>query len=296
MVMSRLLPGVVLVTLVAVGWAASQRAAGPAEAGGSATVSVVPAAINADRAVTFQVDVAVADVTNLGAYVAELTYDPAVITPIIFANQGFLESTGRDPICLTSPKTSGLVRIACVSLGGEPGPSGSGLLASFIFATKCAGGTTDLTLTPDLADPGGFPIAFQSEDGSVSLSEEPCTSEPDGDLDGCTDAAEGGLNMATGGMRNDENFWDFFDTPDGSNDRDQSVAGTDFFRILQRFGATTDGTLDPLSMPPAAPAYHTAFDRGASSGPNAWNLTAADGSIAGTDFFAILAQFGHSCA
>jgi hypothetical protein len=27
-----------------------------------------------------------------------------------------------------------------------------------------------------------------------------------------------------------------------------------------------------------------------------WNLTAADGSIAGTDFFAMLAQFGHSCA
>jgi hypothetical protein len=31
-------------------------------------------------------------------------------------------------------------------------------------------------------------------------------------------------------------------------------------------------------------------------GPNAWNLTAADGTIAGTDFFAVLAQFGHSCA
>jgi hypothetical protein len=91
------------------------------------------------------------------------------------------------------------------------------------------------------------------------------------------------------------NFWDFFDTPDSSNVRDKSIAGTDFFNVLARFGATGSASIDPLSMPPAAPAYHTAFDRGASSGPNSWNLTAADGSIAGTDFFAVLAQFGHSC-
>lgn len=51
-----------------------------------------------------------------------------------------------------------------------------------------------------------------------------------------------------------------------------------------------------VSAPPPAPAYHTSFDRGPSSGPNAWNLTAANGSIAGTDLFAILEQFGHSCA
>jgi hypothetical protein len=98
-----------------------------------------------------------------------------------------------------------------------------------------------------------------------------------------------------GGLRNDENFWDFFDTPDGSNIRDRAVTGTDFFRILQRFGASSDGSLDPLSAPPPAPAYHLAFDRGTSSGPNPWNLTAADGAITGQDFFAVLAQFGHDC-
>ena len=92
------------------------------------------------------------------------------------------------------------------------------------------------------------------------------------------------------------NFWDCSDTPDSSNIRDKSVAGIDFFRILARFGAFGDPQIDPVSAPPPAPAYHTAFDRGASSGPNAWNLTAADGAIAGTEFFAVLAQFGHSCA
>jgi alpha-tubulin suppressor-like RCC1 family protein len=118
----------------------------------------------------------------------------------------------------------------------------------------------------------------------------------DSDSDGCLDKREVGNVPALGGQRHPLNFWDFFDTPDTSNIRDEAVAGTDFFRILARFGAAGDNQIDPLSMPPPAPAYHTAFDRGASSGPNPWNLTAADGSIAGTDFFAVLAQFGHSCA
>ena len=65
--------------------------------------------------------------------------------------------------------------------------------------------------------------------------------------------------------------------------------------LLQRFGATGDPGGDPLTTPPAAPAYHTAFDRGAASG-DPWDLTPANGAIASTDFFAMLIQFGHDCA
>jgi hypothetical protein len=122
---------------------------------------------------------------------------------------------------------------------------------------------------------------------------------PDSDNDGCVDGEETPLDSGTemfGGRRDPLHFWDFFDTPDTSNVRDKAVAGTDFFRILSRFGATGSTGIDPLSAPPPPPAYHTAFDRGLSSGPNAWSLMAADGSVAGTDFFSILAQFGHSCA
>jgi hypothetical protein len=91
------------------------------------------------------------------------------------------------------------------------------------------------------------------------------------------------------------NFWDFFDTPDGSNVRDKVITGLDYMRVVARLGATGSPSINPLSPPPPAPAYHTAFDRGPSSGPNAWNLTPANGSIAGTDLFAILNQFGHDC-
>jgi hypothetical protein len=119
--------------------------------------------------------------------------------------------------------------------------------------------------------------------------------DADDDNDGCTDTQEQGGDKALGGQRNPHSVWDFFDTPDGANVRDLAVAGTDFFRVLGRFGATgTPG--DPLSAPPAAPAYHSAFDRSpAMGGPHPWSLGAADGAITGQDFFAILGQFGDNC-
>jgi hypothetical protein len=117
----------------------------------------------------------------------------------------------------------------------------------------------------------------------------------DSDLDGCMDPIESGPFPAQGGERDHLNFWDLYDTPNALNVRDNAVAAADAFRVLQRFGATGDPMIDPFTAPPAAPAYHTAFDRGPSSGPNPWNLTAANGSIASTDFFAALAQFGHGC-
>jgi hypothetical protein len=122
--------------------------------------------------------------------------------------------------------------------------------------------------------------------------------DSDDDNDGCPDAREVSGTESSGGLRNPHVFWDFFDTPDpDTNDRDQAVAGTDFFRVLARFGSTGSTAIDPLSMPPPPPAYHTAYDRGPPApGQQVWDLTSPNGSIAGTDFFSILAQFGHNCA
>jgi hypothetical protein len=117
----------------------------------------------------------------------------------------------------------------------------------------------------------------------------------DTDQDGCLGAQELGPDEGSGGRRDPDSFWDFFDTPDPTNTRDKAIAGTDFFRVIGRFGSTGSTGIDPLSQPPAPPAYHTAFDRGPSAGPNSWNLTPADGAVSGTDFFAIISQFTHSC-
>jgi hypothetical protein len=46
----------------------------------------------------------------------------------------------------------------------------------------------------------------------------------------------------------------------------------------------------------ALAAAVAAFDRSpASAGMDAWDLGPPNGAVSGTDFFAMLAQFGHGC-
>jgi hypothetical protein len=92
-------------------------------------------------------------------------------------------------------------------------------------------------------------------------------------------------------------MWDFFDTPDAANIRDGRVTIADIVRIVSRFGASGNGGLDPRSVPPPPPAYHTAFDRAApASGGDPWDAAAADGVVSTTDIVLAVAQFGHTCA
>jgi hypothetical protein len=109
-------------------------------------------------------------------------------------------------------------------------------------------------------------------------------------------------------MRDPHNFWDFFDVPAGASLlRDGSVAAADIFAVLGRFPSndtgpgTFDRNSDPFSTPSTAVPgatrenYHPAYDRGGIVGLNVWNVGPPDGSIAGTDIFAILSQFNHAC-
>jgi hypothetical protein len=116
----------------------------------------------------------------------------------------------------------------------------------------------------------------------------------DSDRDGCEDKVEmTSIDPMAGGVRDPFNPWDFFDP-----DLNGAVAGPDFFAILGRFGAVGDQTIDPLSPPAPPPAYHTRFDRAESQVPGSavHVRTAPNGAVAGTDFFAVLGQFGHVCA
>jgi polyhydroxybutyrate depolymerase len=124
--------------------------------------------------------------------------------------------------------------------------------------------------------------------------------DTDDDNDGCSDTAEAQVlkgSSGDGGRRNAHFVWDFFDTPGGPPFvRDRQVSGIDFFGLLARFGASGDAGIDPLSMPAPAPAYHPAYDRTVPLvGDDPWDTQPADGAIAGTDFFLLLTQFGHSC-
>jgi M6 family metalloprotease-like protein len=133
---------------------------------------------------------------------------------------------------------------------------------------------------------------------SDGLSVQVSVSLRDGDRDGCTDQQENGSNEAAGGRRDMNNFYDFFDTPTGGSlARDRRVTISDINAVISRFGSVGGASIDPLSTPLAAPAYHTAFDRTApAAGGDAWDLRAPDGRITVADLTLVLGQFGHTCA
>jgi hypothetical protein len=91
------------------------------------------------------------------------------------------------------------------------------------------------------------------------------------------------------------NFWDFFDTPNGSNTRDKMVNTADLVRLVGRFASFGDPGVDPLSAPPDPPAYHPAFDR-TPLGPDIWDLGPPDGAIGIQDIALMVFQFGHTCS
>jgi hypothetical protein len=118
------------------------------------------------------------------------------------------------------------------------------------------------------------------------------------DSDGCSNEAEiqPKAMASSGGGRDPNKFWDFFDTPDMDNTRDRAIGAADILRVVLRFGTMGNAGVNPLSAPPPS-GYHTAFDRAPPApGSNPWNTNAPDGSISVGDIMAAVQQFGHSCA
>jgi hypothetical protein len=182
--------------------------------------------------------------------------------------------------------------------------------------TKTGVGVVDIYTGQSLANcTGGTPSGAPAFPNAVTeiVRNATRTAGFDSDNDGCTDQEENGTAVGLGGLRDPYNPGDFFDVPTGTFPnlvKDRAIAGTDFFALLGRFG-TNDGlppnppavpvngivrTSDPNDTPIAATGYHPAFDRGAGvPGGLTHQLTNPNGSIAGTDFFGVLGQFGNNC-
>ena len=113
------------------------------------------------------------------------------------------------------------------------------------------------------------------------------TEKIDTDGDGCSDQSENGPDETIGGLRDPLNGWDFYDVLgpgaalpiDGVIDLPNDILG-----VIQHHSPT------------GAPPYDVQFDRGPSSGPNPWNMTAPDGVIdLPNDILGVILQFGHDC-
>jgi hypothetical protein len=117
------------------------------------------------------------------------------------------------------------------------------------------------------------------------------------DLDGCATSQELGDNPSAGGKRDPLIFWDFFDVPAGNPlARDRRVTIADINAEVARFGSVGDASIDPLSLVPAAPAYHPAYDRTFTAGGDPWDTSVPDGRVTILDITLSVAQFGHQCA
>ncbi len=129
---------------------------------------VIPASQAVATGSTVTVQVMVNNVTNLGAYEFELSFDPAIISYVSVGNGDFLSSTGRTVSCPSPILTAGSVRFGCVSQGSSPpAPNGSGVLATLTF-TATAPGTSPLAfLLATLSDPLGNDIPATATGGQV---------------------------------------------------------------------------------------------------------------------------------
>ena len=240
---------------------------------------------------------------SLGSWTIDIVYDPASISVV-----GCTAEPAGSSVC-NPAFGEDAVRVAGFTGGTLTGDL---TLATITFACYREGAGNLTVLVRDFidatpGDPQPIPVAIES--GTTACTKDasgdtdgdtlPNDVDPDDDGDGCTDVRELGADPVFGGMRNPHVFWDFYDPS-----QDGAVALSDFLVLLQRFGTTDDGgqapvnrSSDPLTTPDPGPGnYHPRFDRGGVIGPNAWNLGPPDGTIALTDFFSLLVQFGHTCA
>jgi alpha-tubulin suppressor-like RCC1 family protein len=136
----------------------------------------------------------------------------------------------------------------------------------------------------------GFDDAGQLGDGTLTLrapyrgypqSVSPVTVLIDTDRDGCSDNAERGSDPSAGGLRDPDNYWDYFNPgQDGIN------RVPDITAVVEHFGqdANVQGS-----------SYDVRYDRTPLAGAPQWQFGPPNGSIRVADISAAVNSFGHDC-
>ena len=131
---------------------------------------------------TFDVQVMIDNVTDLGGFQFRIDYDTSIVT---VADAGdvsfgpFLGSTGRTASALpaTIDNSAGTIDYGAFSFGNPAGPNGTGLLATITFTVQSqASGTLDLT-NSTVTDTAAAEIAVDSE-GDTALDASACIPNP----------------------------------------------------------------------------------------------------------------------
>jgi hypothetical protein len=125
------------------------------------------------------IDIHIDNVTGLGSYEWQITYDPAVLSFVSVVDGPFLGSTGRSLFCPDPILDVGSVRFGCVSAGLTPDPpSGSGVLSTVTFSAV-ADGTSALSFSlVSLSDALGNDIPTGTQGGEIVVSTATPTPTP----------------------------------------------------------------------------------------------------------------------
>lgn len=137
------------------------------------TVRLEPATLQAEAGSAVDVTIRIQDVTNLGAFQFDLTYDPTIVEVENVTLGDFPTSTGRSVNPLGPRIEAGKAVYGAFSFGEAVGPDGSGTLA-VVTLQALAGGQTPLGLqNVQVIDVSGSRIPAATEGGSVTVAGSP---------------------------------------------------------------------------------------------------------------------------
>jgi hypothetical protein len=137
----------------------------------TAMMRIDPVCWELDPGQSFSVTVVIDNVTNLGAFQFDLSYNASIVHVTGVTLGPFLGSTGR-PVSEVGPDINNSTGLTSYGAWSGPssldGPSGSGTLATITFDTVGLG-TTPLSLqNVEITDPVGIVLAVNFEGGEVA--------------------------------------------------------------------------------------------------------------------------------
>ncbi len=140
---------------------------------GEPAVRLEPATIQADAGTPIEVDVVIQNVSNLGAFQFDLTYDPAIVQVDSIALGEFPGSTGRNVSPLGPRTDAGKAVYGAFSFGDAAGPDGSGPLATVTLRAQAPGQTPLGLQNVQAIDVGGSHIPVLTGGGTVTVTGSP---------------------------------------------------------------------------------------------------------------------------
>lgn len=144
-------------------------------------VKVEPPDIIADLSTSFTVDVVIEDITDLSSLQFDVTYNPSIVTVSSVVLGPFLGSTGRSvsEIGPNIDNDAGVTSYGADSFGPEPGPNGTGVLATITFdAVGLGNSPLHLNENMTVTHTSGSVISVITQDGSVTVADAFVRIEP----------------------------------------------------------------------------------------------------------------------